>query len=367
MVVEVLSFTGIASMAALYYHTRIMGVFKSYHVLILLFFSTSLFGGIFFFNGGIDGPVSFMFIMMMIILIIISAEKIQAFIFCYVLFTLVGIYVYEFYHPKATVAYTSRTYRYLDVISSMMYCMTFTALTVIVFKRSYNRERKNVVDKNLVLANLNNDLVKKNEKIQVLLRELNHRVKNNLLVVSGLLSLQANRTTDEVTMAALMEGKDRLMSMALLHKKLYHEETFNQVSTSEYLNELISYLIDDKADDKRNIKLFKDIDEIMLQPHQAVPFGLIINEIITNIQKHAFEEDQSSHQIRIRCKRDKENLIVEVEDNGKGMDAEKLKNTNESFGLELIDLLITQLDGTWSITPIENEKGSRVQIRFPIN
>src|SRR6185295_1528905 len=95
---------------------------------------------------------------------------------------LIGIHLYEFQFPERTVAYTSRTDRYADVISAFTYCMTFMALTIIAFKRSYTREHRNVERKNNELSALYSDLLKKNEHIRVLVKELNHRVKNNLQI-----------------------------------------------------------------------------------------------------------------------------------------------------------------------------------------
>ena len=93
-VVNLLSVGGTFIMLAFFYHTRVLGVFKPWHILFLLFFSTTLLGTVYFFNAGIDGPISFMFVMMMIILVIVSPERLQAFIFLYVLAALIGIHLY---------------------------------------------------------------------------------------------------------------------------------------------------------------------------------------------------------------------------------------------------------------------------------
>jgi two-component sensor histidine kinase len=364
-VVNMLSVVGTLSMLALFYHTRIRGVFRPWHVLFLLFYSTTLLGTVYFFNAGIDGPISFMFVMMMIILVIVSPERLQAFIFLYVLAVLIGIHVYELRFPEITVPYTSREGRYVDVISSFTYCMTFMALTIIAFKRSYNRERRNVESKNNELSTLYSDLLRKNEQIKVLLKELNHRVKNNLQVVSDLLSLQARRTNDAVSIAALSEGKDRLMSMVLLHKKLYLDDSSDEVNLKEYLSDLLRYLLGDLTDGENGVRINTDIHNLSITSEVAVPFGLIMNEIVTNIRKHAFNDGVHDRQINLVCHQDGGSLLLEVRDNGIGF----LKQQTDSdkagrgFGLELIDMLVAQLEGTWSI---DGMTGTRIHLQFPV-
>ncbi len=363
-VVNMLSVVGSLSMFALFYHTRIAGVFKPGHIFFLLFYSTALLGAVYFFNAGIDGPISFMFVMVMIILVIVSPEKLQAFIFLFVLAALIGIHIYELRFPEITVPYTSREGRYVDVISSFTYCMTFMALTIMAFKRSYNRERRNVESKNKELSALYSDLLRKNEQIKVLLKELNHRVKNNLQVVSDLLSLQARRTNDAVSIAALSEGKDRLMSMVLLHKKLYLDDSSDEVNLKEYVGDLLRYLLGDMTDGKNGIRIKSDIHDINITSQVAIPFGLILNEIVTNIRKHAFTGSEGSREITLICHRKDNSLTLDVQDNGTGFvsKAEPGK-TGKGFGLELIDMLVAQLDGKWSI---DGTSGTRILLEFPI-
>ena len=363
--VDLLSLIGIIFLGVLFHHSRVLGHFTVIHIWTLVLVSLGIMGSIFFFNGGAEGPVVFILLMLMIITLIISPERTQGLIFGTFFIAVVGVYLIDYWFGhEYTYGYHSRSSRYIDVMSTIAYCMIFISMTIITFKRSYNRERKESAINNSELLRLNGALVKKNEQIQLLMRELNHRVKNNLQVVSDMLNLQATRSNDGAIATALREGKDRLMSMALLHKKLYEEGDVNQIGLEEYVLDLQAYLI--KESTNYQITLTNEINNVMLSPSQAVPFGLILNEIYTNIQKHAFTDLITNRKISTKCLSDNSNLKIEITDNGVSIPGEKVVNWKGSFGLELINLLVIQLDGTWGIVGLGVNQGTAVCIEFPI-
>ncbi|MEQ8472400.1 MAG: histidine kinase dimerization/phosphoacceptor domain -containing protein [Marinoscillum sp.] len=362
-----LSIFGVSFLLSLYYHSRVVGHFTIKHIWVLVITSISVLGVIFFLNGGADGPLAFIYIMVMTVVIMISPENIQLKIFILFFIVLVGLYVADWALPFLTIIYESRDDRYIDTITTLAYSVLFIAMTVIAFKRSYNQEKKETAIKNEELIHLNATLVKKNDQIQLLMRELNHRVKNNLQVVSDMLSLQANRSNDSAIAAALKDGKDRLMSMALLHKKFYDEKSMYLVGLTAYILDIQTYLIEDPKAQVQNIHIINEIEEVQLSQNQALPFGLIINEVITNIQKHAFQKPNKTPEISFRCKVQDKVLNVQIQDNGVGIEPGKAQSWEGSFGLELINLLVMQIDGNWKIYRSDASGGTVVEVNFPLN
>ncbi len=179
------------------------------------------------------------------------------------------------------------------------------------------------------------------EEKEVLLKEIHHRVKNNLQVISSLLSLQAKYIEDEGALNALQQGQDRVFSMALIHQFLYEGENLIGVNTIDYFEQLAdnlsySYNIDE------DVIINLSVEEMKLDVDTMIPLGLIVNELVSNAFKHAFKSNTSKPEININLNRKNENLILEVRDNGESItDTESIYNT--SFGYELIKAFANKL------------------------
>ncbi len=181
---------------------------------------------------------------------------------------------------------------------------------------------------------------------ETLLREIHHRVKNNLQIVSSLLSLQSRSVRDEGVLKAINEGKSRVRSMALIHQNLYQGENLTGVAVKPYLEKLCSELFDTYKIDSDEIELDLDIAPISLDVDTLVPLGLIINELITNSLKYAFPRNEnmavSVDRIFIMLREEGNTLVLEVSDTGRGyvtdVDAE-----SEGFGQKLLESLSRQL------------------------
>lgn len=177
----------------------------------------------------------------------------------------------------------------------------------------------------------------------ILSKELFHRVKNNLQVVSGLLSLQSKRVKDEDAKNIFKETTQRIKSIALIHEKLYQSNNLEIIDFKDYT---ISLIDDIKETFKGNDIEFNVVcDSIKITLEKAVPIGLIINEILTNSVKYAFDSDMQNKTINVKMYQDnKDSFILEVCDNGKGIDIENLE---QGFGFILIQTLaVHQLKGT---------------------
>ncbi len=196
-------------------------------------------------------------------------------------------------------------------------------------------------------------LAQKNELIQLalgdketLLKEIHHRVKNNLQIISSLLSLQTRYISDEKAIQAVNEGKNRVKSMALIHQKLYQKDNLTGIEMDDYIQHLVESLFVSYGISSNKIKFTTDIAPIRLDVDTAIPLGLILNELVSNALKHAFKNDGGELLIELKEKNKK--LHFKIKDNGKGV-SEKDKDKKEGFGLRLINSLARKLKATVSL------------------
>lgn len=198
---------------------------------------------------------------------------------------------------------------------------------------------------------------------EILLGEIHHRVKNNLAVISGLLYLQSQKTEDATAQTLLTQSQSRIHSMAMIHEMLYDTRSFANIQPDVYINKLISYISKNLFPGSKNIRTEVTTGDIELVMSVAIPCALIINELLTNAYKYAFEgRDEGT--IRVDFTREGDTYRLEVWDNGIGFAEKPVLNreTGEGLGLFLVDTLVSQLDGTLDL---EIDQGSRFIITFP--
>lgn len=230
------------------------------------------------------------------------------------------------------------------------------ALLLFTLYRSYLSRSKRLS----ITADLNKKLVSKNKENELLLKEIHHRVKNNLEVVSSLLALQSAQIDDPEIQNAMQASQNRVQSMGILHQKLYQSEHLAFIEMKNYFSNLSENLLDSyNASDRIMIDL--DMKDIELDIDSAVPVGLIVNELLTNAVKYAFPTGNMGNIKLSLIELSNKMLQLNVADNGVGKLAnEKPKGTG--FGTQLIDLLTQQLDGqitqTW-------KDGTSIFIQFP--
>ena len=206
-----------------------------------------------------------------------------------------------------------------------------------------------------------------------LLREIHHRVKNNLQIIISLLNIQADQLKDEIVTSVFEEVGARVNTISLVHKKLYDQTAdMAAIDMRHYIHELVSFL-QDTFDFRQRISFQLDIQEIILDPSQCLPLGLILNEAITNVIKYAFPTgtanpspaariSSSQPTIHISLKEDPgQHITLVIADNGIGLPAGFDPTLTGSLGLELIQMLTQQLDGTLEIT---GTPGLTLTIRF---
>ncbi|MEI7603697.1 MAG: PAS domain S-box protein [bacterium] len=196
---------------------------------------------------------------------------------------------------------------------------------------------------------------------EILLREIHHRVKNNLQIVSSLLSLQSLYTHDTKYQSIFTESQNRIRSMSFIHERLYRSSDLINIDYKKYITNIVETLTDIYGVNKDKIKISINVDKIILGIDHAVPCGLIINELVSNSFKYAFKgKEMGSLIIEFHKKENIYSLVVQ--DDGIGMPKKFNINNCESLGLELVKMLSEQIKGNLII---KNENGTRFEILFP--
>jgi len=207
------------------------------------------------------------------------------------------------------------------------------------------------------------DLKQSLQDKEILLKEIHHRVKNNLAIMSGLFELQLDSTENEQTIKALRNSQSRLKSMALVHDKLYRTSSLTDIEMSQYVEELVRSLHNTFVGPKQDISLNFKIEDINLDIDQAIPCGLLINEIVVNAFKHGFEnKDKGS--IEIAMKKQNGDARLVIADDGHGIPEDFDISKSSSLGMMLIETFKNQLDASLHIS---NSRGTRFTFSFPIN
>ena len=216
---------------------------------------------------------------------------------------------------------------------------------------------RDVTDRILFENQLKSSLKEK----EVMLQEIHHRVKNNLQIISSLLRLQSNYIRDESLKNIFNVSQDRIQSMALIHQMLYQSSNLNSVDFSEYIRKMISRLSSVYLSKDKNIKFDIDIQNVNLSINQAIPCGLIINELVTNSLKHGFKYKQKGFIYVGLSKMGKEKIQIKVKDSGIGLPQNINLETTDTLGLTLVRDLVKQLRGTVSI---QRKEGTEFNILF---
>jgi PAS domain S-box-containing protein len=197
---------------------------------------------------------------------------------------------------------------------------------------------------------------------EVLLTEIHHRVKNNMQIISSLLSIQSQNISDPSIMNLFTDTQNRIHSIALIHNIMYKSKNLGSVDFEEYVQDLASILLRSLAVDREKIKLHIDAIDVRLDINRAIPCGLIINEIVSNSIKHAFPGERTGD-VRISFSgEDPDRYTLLVRDNGIGIDGNIDLDRTDSIGLTIVRDLTLQLKGTLGI---HNDNGTEIRVEFP--
>ena len=194
----------------------------------------------------------------------------------------------------------------------------------------------------------------------MLLKEIHHRVKNNLMIISSLLNLQSRYIKDEESKNIFKESQNRANSMALIHERLYQSTDLKRIDFGDYIRTLADDLYHTYVMDTSLIHINVDVDDIMLDINTSIPLGLVVNELVTNSLKHAFNPGESG-EISIKFNQQNDKYLLEVKDNGIGFPKDIDYKSTDSLGLRLVTSLTDQIDGE---IEFDNASGTSFKIIF---
>ncbi|MFS4418079.1 sensor histidine kinase [Maribacter sp. 2307ULW6-5] len=225
------------------------------------------------------------------------------------------------------------------VFITLVFLLMGLAALVYAYLRSVKTQRL-IADQKQIIENA---LVEKDS----LLKEIHHRVKNNLQMVSSLLSLQTKNTRSKAAIEALEEGKSRVKAMALIHQKLYQNEDLSFIEMQGYIESLINSIQSVYKKGGHNINITIDAEGVELDIDRAIPFGLILNELVSNSFKYAFPHDEDNGKIYIHLRKPKgQEGFFEYTDNGVGLPEDTEERAGSSMGIRLMNRLANQLQTT---------------------
>ena len=216
---------------------------------------------------------------------------------------------------------------------------------------------KEITERKAVEARIKTALREK----EVLLREIHHRVKNNLAVVSSLLSLQSRHAKDEYHRRMFLESQDRIRSMGLAHEKLYQADNLSEINAKDYLGSLLHHLIQSVGNIGGAVQVNADIAEVDLDLETGVTLGFIVTELVTNALKHAFPDDRPG-EISIALKEiDDSTLELCVSDDGVGLPEHIQFQNPDTLGLDLVNIFCRQLR---CHLQLKRDRGTKLILRF---
>lgn len=196
---------------------------------------------------------------------------------------------------------------------------------------------------------------------EVLLKEIHHRVKNNMQVITSLLNLQSKTINDEHALSVFQDSQNRVKSMALIHETLYQSKDLSRINFAEYLQKLVAHVSRSYRIRPEAVQINIDVDDVSLPIDTAVPCGLIINELASNSLKYAFPADMRG-EINITFERGQSSYVLRVSDTGVGLPADFKPETGKSLGMKLVRMLTDQLSGELQC---RNGVGTTFEIKFP--
>ncbi|MBK0368319.1 histidine kinase dimerization/phosphoacceptor domain -containing protein [Flavobacterium agrisoli] len=234
-------------------------------------------------------------------------------------------------------------------------------LSIFLYRSHIRKRRTNrlLVSQKGEIAQQNNSLQELLKEKEWLLKEIHHRVKNNLQIVMSLLNTQANYITNPAAISAIQNSQHRLYAISLIHQKLYKTEDSTRIDMHSYIKDLVGYLRD-SYDVDSYIEFKLNIEHIMLHESMSIPVGLILNEAITNAIKYAFPNKQKGI-VAITIVATGDNYRISIEDDGVGIPESYSHDATLSLGLTLIKGLTKQLDGT---IEVRSNNGTMIEIVF---
>jgi len=263
----------------------------------------------------------------------------------------------EQYHSARRISPESapRNYEFDFIDSKGSLKNIYTTIAMIPGTKKSLVSLQDITERKIAETDLKNSLKDKD----VLMREIHHRVKNNMQIISSFLSLQSSQVFDNRDANLFTNVQDRVKSMSLIHDNLYKSEDLSSIQFKEYVKTLISQLFSTHSELSNNIKLVTDIFDVTFNMETAMPLGLIISEMVTNSLKHAFPDFKGEISISLQPKGEETELIIK--DNGVGVPKDFDIKKPGKLGLQLLNILVEQLEGT---IKLDRNHGTEFKITF---
>lgn len=331
------------NIAAFYVHKNIL---FSYNIASVLGFFIIII--LSYYSGGINSPV-IPFLVLLIYFGYLISEKHGNLWFVVVSISIIIFYVLD------TLSFSVKE----EILpeDKSKFNMIFLFFLIVLLGGVFGRMMNKI---NLKIKSTKNEILRKNNEKSVMLREIHHRVKNNLQIVNSLLRIQSRNVKDESVKEMFKVAQSRIVAMARLHENIYNTEDLKNIDIASYFKLLIKDLISSKKLEK-DIQLNLNIQSIDVSIDTLLPLSLIINEFVSNSLKHAFK-DLEDCELFVELKElNNKNYNLIIGDNGNGIDKTILEN-GESMGLSLIRTFVRQLNGSLSLIEIDN--GTRFKVSF---
>lgn len=233
---------------------------------------------------------------------------------------------------------------YVNVVVSFITSISFLTL----FIQEYERKQQEIITTNIELEKNIAITTQQKEEIQMMMKEISHRTKNNLQLVSSIINIQSKNITDPNAKNTIDDIRNRIVSMALLHQKLYLNNNLNTFLLEGFIDDLLNYLLGIYDNKANPVKITKHIDEIEIKIDNAIHLGLLLNELLTNSFKHGIVKSKDKFINLKVTQNDKHKLLISISDSGQNINKLADQNFSKTFGASLIHSLVEQLKGAIS-------------------
>lgn len=316
-----------------------------------------------FTNNGLEGGFHlFIFLFGAFTLAVLEGKKLLLFLLSLFIIS-IALIITERLHPEWITQYPSETEKFTDLFISFILVFIGIIFLMYVYTKQFYKYNQKLNESNIELEQVNIELSGRIKEREVLLHEVHHRVKNNLQMVSGLLSLQSNTAKDQKLSKLLKTSQERINAISGVHELLYRSNNLKFIDINEYTEDLVKNIKVSSYTDKRNIIIQTDLQSSIIEIKKIIPYGLIINELLSNSIKHAFND--MGGLIKIEGRKTDHEYIIKLSDNGKGLPLDFDIENLDSLGFKLLKGLIEQINGEFNYK--RPERGIEFIVKFTVN
>ncbi len=319
------------------------------YVPIALFFLLGVFGS--FFNGLVTTLI-LMYVLSFVLAAKLISLRAQWLVLSVGLLT--HLFVSQIQHPETLDEIFTI---YLTLGGAFVGIALLQWFTTTLVEDALNESRNYSIELEKLTQEQSSSIKEKN----ILIQEIHHRVKNNLQMISSLLNMQSRLVKDPRILGPLQDSKNRVLSMAVIHEKLYQSNDLAHINLADYVDDFVDTLLSIYSPSVGSISIDVQVEEIFMDINIAIPFGMLINELLTNALIHAFPKEKHGR-INIQVGNNGSHIELTVSDDGVGIPNYVDIGQPNTLGFQLVDALVTQVDGSYSVN---TEMGTEIRIVIP--